>query len=439
MDAMKTLLLLAGRSRRFWPLEEKSLFPLCGQTLLAHQIDRLKKGGCKEKDIILVGGKHNKKETRALFPRLTFVEQKDLDLGMRGALLSALPRLRGESVMVVGGNDVVEPEAYALLRKAAEKKDGAILAQRVKRYFPGGYLTVKSAPGHAYRVTSIIEKPGEGNEPSKLVNIVAHVHNDPAALLAALKKVRSNHDDGYEAALASMFDTHEYAAVAYEGIWQPVKYPWHLLPLLQLLLKDVTTQSIHRTATVHQTAVIDGAVILEEGVKVMPHATIVGPCVIGAGSIVGNNALVCQASVGKKCVIGYDTEVKSSVLADNVWTHSTYLGDSVIGESVSFGGGTMTGNFRLDEGEIMSKVDGAPVPTGLAKLGAIVGQGCRFGIQVGVNPGVKVGRDTFIVGGSFVTEDVPDGSFVRMKEGKCVVSGNRTTAPDMAQRKKYFS
>ena len=54
---MKTLLLVAGRSRRFWPLAEKNLVSICGKTLLEHQIDRLKAAGCS--DITLVSVAHN--------------------------------------------------------------------------------------------------------------------------------------------------------------------------------------------------------------------------------------------------------------------------------------------------------------------------------------------------------------------------------------------
>ena len=39
-----------------------------------------------------------------------------------------------------------------------------------RAYFPGGYLTLEGG-----RVTSVVEKPGAGNEPSDLVNLVAHV------------------------------------------------------------------------------------------------------------------------------------------------------------------------------------------------------------------------------------------------------------------------
>ncbi|MEK7218780.1 MAG: NTP transferase domain-containing protein [Patescibacteria group bacterium] len=426
---MQTLLLAAGRSRRFWPLTEKSLVPIAGKTLLEHQIERLRKGGCGE--IILVNGKHNLKATRAL--RLRTMEQKDLQKGMLGALLSALPKVKGP-VMVVGGNDVVEPEAYAALIKAASRKgvDGAILAQRVKRYFPGGYLTVKRG-----KVMDIVEKPGEGKEPGNLVNIVAHIHNDPSALLRELRGTSADRDDGYERALATLFKEKNYLAVPYAGTWQAVKYPWHLLNLLPLFLGEIAAPRVSNKAQIHKTAVIEGNVVIEDGVRILPHATVSGPCFIGRGTVIGNGALVRGSSIGERCVIGYGSEVKGSVLMDDVWLHMTYAGDSVIGDNVSFGGGCVTGNFRLDEGEISSMVDGKKAGTGLAKFGTVVGADTRLGILVGTNPGVKIGGGSFIAGGTFITEDVPEGSFVATKNGKVLAKRNRIAPPHAEARKKY--
>jgi bifunctional UDP-N-acetylglucosamine pyrophosphorylase/glucosamine-1-phosphate N-acetyltransferase len=420
---VKAFLLLAGRSKRFWPLTDKCLFPICGKTLAEHQVDMLKKGGVR--DITLIVGAHNKKELKKLFPTLKIVEQKDLDLGMQGACMSGLKGVK-EPVMIVSGNDVIEPSAFDLLRKEMAKPgvDGAILARKVTKYFPGGYLSVKAG-----RSMAIVEKPGEGKEPSKLVNIVAHVHKDPVALLQALKSVKNHRDDGYELALHALFAQKNYRAVAYEGFWQPVKYPWHLLPLLEYFLSKIEKPLIHKTAKIHPTAVVEGNVVIGEGTRILAHASVVGPCTIGARCIIGNNALVRGSSVGDDSVVGYSTEVKGSLLAGPVWTHMSYLGDSIIGRNVSFGAGCLTGNLRLDEGEIAD--------SSLTKLGLVVGDNCRFGIQVGTNPGVKIGAGTFVAGAVFVTEDVADKSFVTMKDGKMHIRENKSAAPSMEERAKY--
>jgi len=431
---VKVLLLLAGQSKRFWPLREKSLFPICGGTLLEHQIARLRSAGLT--DILLVGGAHNLAPIQALYPTIPACEQERLELGMRGALLSALPQCGDEPVMVVSGNDVISPNGYVSLLRVAEGKgvSGALLARRVERYFPGGYLTLKGE-----RITGIIEKPGEGKEPSDLVNIVAHVHKSPAALLEALQRLDESRDDGYEQALQKLFDVHEYRASPYEGDWQAVKYPWHLLSLLPMFLEEITAQTVHPTASVHPTAVITGNVALAEGVKVLPHATIVGPCYVGKNSIIANNALVRGSSVGEECVVGFSSEIKASILHSHVWTHMGYIGDSIIGHNVSFGGGSTTGNLRLDEEEISSVVGGEKIATGLTKFGTAIGDHCRFGIHTSINPGIKIGGGTFVSSGSLLEEDIPDGSFARMHEGALHISKNRVQPPDSASREQYRS
>ncbi len=427
---MIAILIVAGRSKRFWPLSEKTLFPIAGTTLIQEQVKRLQLAGLK--NILIVGGDHNKADFEDMFPKLTVIEQEDLSLGMRGALLSALPLCKDEQVMIVSGNDVIDAQAYKDLLKRSKslKRGGLILARKVSAYFPGGYLTVKGK-----HITGIVEKPGAGNEPSDLVNIVAHVHASGAELLAALKKVKPTKDDGYEVALHSLFDSHPYEAVAYEGTWQPVKYPWHILSLLTILLPKNGKPKIDKTAKIHKTAVIEGAVVIGKNVKVFAHATVMGPCTIGDDSIIANNALVRGSSVGKRCVIGYNTEVARSVLGDDVWTHTSYLGDSVLGSNISLGAGTTTGNLRLDESGISSIVSGESVSTGLGKFGVVLGSGCRTGIHTCFSPGVKIGAGSFINSATLVTADIPDGSFVKMEHaGKMIVRENKSKTADAKAR-----
>lgn len=427
---MKALLLLAGKSTRFWPLTEKTLFPVTGKTILEHQMDRLKRCGIRE--IILVTGTHNTEETRAMFPDAEIVEQEDPTLGTRGGLLSALPSCGGEPVLIVCGNDLVEDRAIADVLAAAKTADGSILGKRMTRYFPGGYLSVEDG-----KATAIVEKPGEGNEPSDLVNIELHVHNDASLLLRELERIDNVRDDGYEQALQTLFQTKRYAVVEYEGIWRAIKFPWHVLDALPFLLEGLQP-SIDPTARVHPTAVIEGPVVLGPGVNVFPHATVKGPCTVGAGTVIGNGALVRNSSVGDHCVIGYNTEIQASVLHSHVWTHSTYVGDSVIGRNVSFGAGAVTGNLRLDEGEIQSLHKGAKMGTGRTKFGCVIGNDCRIGIHVSINPGIKIGPRTLVAGHLLVDRDLEEGSYARFKDGALVVTRNTARIPDPAEREKYL-
>ena len=431
---MRVVLLLAGQSKRFWPLSQKALFPLLGKTLLEHQVGRLKKAGLT--DIVFVGSAENLATVRALFPKAHAVEQDDLSLGMQGALLSALPSCKKEPVLIVSSNDVVEPGAYKTVAAALKKGvTGALLAKEVTSYFPGGYLTVDKQ----HRIAGIVEKPGEGHEPSKLVNLVVHAFRDASVLLSALRDTKpGTRDDAYERTLDGLFARHDIRAIPYDGAWLPVKYPWHILPLLSHLLEtELRKTTIHRSARIHKTAVIDGPVWIDEDAEVLANACIRGPAYIGKRAIVANNALVRGSSVGDDCIVGFCTEVKGSALAAHVWTHMSYLGDSVIGENVSFGAGAITGNLRLDEGEIHSHHGEVRLPTGLSKFGAVVGSDCRIGIHTGINPGCKIGEGSFISSGVIIAKDIPTRSFVLVKSGEISVRPNVHSAPKPSARNRY--
>jgi len=428
---METLLLLAGRSKRFWPLTEKSLWPFCGEPLLSHQLKRIKTGGLA--DITFVGGHHNLEEVNQLFPNIPAIEQEDLDLGMRGALLSALKEIKEGPVCIISGNDVIEAEGYATLIEASRNKgvDGALLAQRVKRYFPGGYLV--TSPGEEKnehpRIAGVVEKPGEGSEPSDLVSIVAHIHNDPAKLLDLLEDMNSGRDDEYEQVLTKLCKEKNYIAVPYEGQWNAVKYPWHVLDLTHRFLAELKENNIHEDASIHESAVVEGPVMIGEGVRILPHASVIGPCTIGKGTVIGNNCLVRESIIGEQCVIGYNSEVARSNVHSHVWTHSTYVGDSVIGRNVAFGAGSVLANFRLDEGEIISVINDEKISAGRTKLGAMVGNNVRCGIHTSFAPGVKVGKGSFVSSSTYVSGDVADGRYVHIKEGVLEERENKRDVP----------
>jgi len=74
-------------------------------------------------------------------------------------------------------------------------------------------------------------------------------------------------------------------------------------------------------------------------------------------------------------------------------------------------------------------VNGNSVPTGLQKFGTVIGESCRLGIHTSINPGVKIGRCSFIKGGGVVEKDVPDKSFLSMKDGEIRIQKNKQVPP----------
>ncbi|MDP2691660.1 MAG: NTP transferase domain-containing protein [Candidatus Gracilibacteria bacterium] len=415
---MKTILLAAGQSKRVKPIADKNFVRVCGKFLIEWQLDALKSGGFT--DIVMVGNGANLErlsQLRVEGLELRVVEQEDLDGGMKAAMEAAKEFVFTEDeIMVVSSNDVVEASAWLLVAawlKSNSQADGAMVGYKVSRYFPGGYLKV----GEDGFVKTIVEKPGEGNEPSDLVNLVIHVHRDVQGLYAALESAQSDTDDLYETALQQLFDEQKkYSVIPYDGFWQAVKYPWHLLRLTEFFLGQLE-RSLSPEAQIAETAVINGNVVIEAGVRVFDQVVINGPAYIGRDSIVGNFSLVRGSSLGERCVVGSFTEIARSLLQDEVWTHKNYLGDSVIGSNVSFGSGTVTGNLRLDEGEISVEIQGEKINTRLNKLGLITGDDIRVGINTSFMPGIKVGSNTMIGAELSVGQDIAENTFVKAGGG----------------------
>jgi UDP-N-acetylglucosamine diphosphorylase / glucose-1-phosphate thymidylyltransferase / UDP-N-acetylgalactosamine diphosphorylase / glucosamine-1-phosphate N-acetyltransferase / galactosamine-1-phosphate N-acetyltransferase len=426
---MKVVLLAAGRSTRMSPVKDKNFLEFLGKPLIEHQLKTLHDAGFA--DFFVVCGAHNISELEEFGYKspynVTCIEQKNLDDGMKGAVLSVRDHLEeNEPILIVSSNDVVEVEAFELVNEnsqVADGIDGFMVAKKVLEYFPGGYVAVD---GDSI-LQQIVEKPGPGNEPSSLVNLVIHLWKNPSELFAFLDKNENGNDDAYELAISEMIkNDRKIKVLEYDGDWYPIKFPWHIFDVWKMLFGGVETH-IADSAEIADSAVIKGNVIIEEGVKIFDNAVLNGPCYIGKNSVIANGSLVRDSHVGANCVVGYSTEIARSYLADHVWTHSNYIGDSVIGKNTSFGAGCVTGNLRLDDGNVVVSVKDAKIDTGRNKFGLICGENVRVGVNTSFMPGVKVGNDSFIGAGIFLNEDIGDSKFVYGK-WDLVIKDNKTSA-----------
>ena len=394
---MKAVFLCGGRGKRMFPItEDKFLLDFLGKPLLEHQIKVACEAGLSH--FVIIGNPENIAKIEQITKEIPGVKvdlalQKESS-GIADALKSAESFLHGQ-LLVINPNDVFSSSAYTKIITGAEKASASsyILGYQVQKYFPGGYLQVNSQNELLY----IVEKPNPGEEPSNLVNILIHCHNNSEELLRYIDTTQTTKDDVYECALDSMVKGgHKIKVVLYNDFWAPIKYPWHIFKVMEYFL-DNAQPYIAPSARVSEKAHIEGKVILSDNVKVLENAVIRGPVYIGANSIIGNNALVRDYShIGSNSVIGYSTEVKHSYIGDNCWFHSNYVGDSIVDDNCSLGAGTVLANFRLDEGNIQIKVGDSLVDTGYDKLGAIVGRGCRIGVNASLMPGVRVGPDSFV-------------------------------------------
>ncbi len=421
---MKVLFLCGGIGRRMFPItEDKFLLKFLEKTLLEHQIETAKEAGLTE-FVIVVNPQNISKIEKIVSSvpgiQVELVIHKE-PLGIADALKSA-SHILDSDIIVVNPNDIFESSAYTRLVQARNAGSAVsyLLGYEVKDYFPGGYLIVDSKG----ELELITEKPERGKEPSNLVNILVHLHTDPKRLLEYAETVQTSRDDVYERALGAMVSERQrIKVIPYPGSWVPIKYPWHIFPVVRRFL-DQSQRYISPSADISEKAVIEGKVIISDNVRVFENAVIRGPAYIGPGSIIGNNSLVRDYShIGAHCVVGYSTEVKGSYIGDRCWFHMSYIGDSIIGDDCSFGAGTVLSNFRLDERNISVIIEGETIDSGLDKLGAIVGNDSKTGVNVSVMPGIKIGPNSIVGPHVCLTDDLdPDRTALPEREYKTIKS-----------------
>ena len=158
----------------------------------------------------------------------------------------------------------------------------------------------------------------------------------------------------------------------------------------------------------HGSLYVDGRLQVGKGTKILPGVVIEGDVIIGDHCKIGPNCYIRgSTAIGDRCHVGQAVEIKNSILlpGTNVG-HLSYLGDSILGEKVNFGAGTITSNLRHDGGTHRSPVDGRMIDTGRRKLGAIVGDGVHTGIHTSIYPGRKLWPKTSTLPGAIVDRDL---------------------------------
>lgn len=178
----------------------------------------------------------------------------------------------------------------------------------------------------------------------------------------------------------------------------------------------------------------DRPIFIGEGARVEPGAYIQGPAYIGPGAVVRHGAFVREdVIICAGAVFGHATEAKNALLLPGAHApHFNYVGDSILGWRVNMGAGTKLSNLGMlsDKDPVTGKrptihihVDGRDYDTGLAKLGAILGDDVQTGCNTVLNPGCLVGPRTLIYANLSLRKGYyPPDSIVKLRQEVAVVA-----------------
>ncbi len=394
---MQAVILAAGESSRFWPLNKKhkSLFKLMGKALMCYKIENLEKAGIRE-IIIVQKSKKDIEDDLKCYPlpknlRIKYVLQEK-PLGT-GHALKVAEKYLNEKTLVLYGDDFYSTKDL----KKSLSKFPSLLVREMKNPLAFGVIVPKK--NCVKEITEKSNKP-----PSNLVNAGGYFISKTILKEKIGKSPRGEYEiTDYIRKLIKKTKLYFFRAEN----WLPTSYAWDLLDINEHLLKDIKTKI---KGKVEKNRHFKGPVVVENGTIIKSGTYIEGPVYIGKNCKIGPNCYIRPFTcIEDDCVIGQAVEIKNSIIGSSSHiSHLNYVADSIIGENCNLGAGTILANLRFDGKNIQSTVKGKLVDTQRQKFGAVLGRGVKTGINVSIMPGVLIGENAIIGPNSLVKENIKD-------------------------------
>ncbi len=202
----------------------------------------------------------------------------------------------------------------------------------------------------------------------------------------------------------------------HSALFNPQEYVWKGLEALESYLKSLPLGIIDGEVSKDAYLVNPHLISIGKGTVIEPGAYIKGPCFLGNNCTVRHGAYIRgNVIAGNHCVIGHDTEIKHSIMLDHAHAaHFAYVGDTILGNGVNLGAGTICANLLLEGNKITVHGPEGRVETGMRKFGAIIGDNTQIGCNTVTNPGTLIGKDvhcypTLNVGGFIPSQSLVKG------------------------------
>ena len=383
---MKAVILAAGEGQRMRPLtatRPKVMLPVVGKPILEHLLNEVKGAGISE-FVFVVG--YCDKQVRNYFGggekwgvKIDYSEQRK-QLGTADAI-RMVSDVVGGKFLVVNGDVVVSRADIKRLMKNSRNTMSVI---EVKD--PGGLGIVELSGDKVVNIYEKTQRP-----PSLMAN--AGLYLFTPEIFEAISKTEKSPRGEYEITDSLQILMGGRAGLNYIQLksWLDLSYPWDLLRANESMMAKLEPQNLGQ---VEENVILKGVVAIGRNTVVKSGAYIEGPVIIGDDCRIGPNCYIRPSTtIGNDCHIGAAVEIKNSIIMSGTDVpHLNYVGDSVIGEGCNFGAGTKIANLRLDEQNIhVSGID-----TNRHKLGAIIGDNVKTGINSSINVGAIIGNNTFI-------------------------------------------
>lgn len=441
MTALDVVVMAAGKGTRMKSRLPKVLHRLAGRALIQHVIDTA--AGLKARRVVVITG-HGAAEVESALAKsahdsgsaVPAFARQEPQLGTGHAVQQAVPLLPDDGITLILNGDVPLIEVPTLVELVRQCGGTRLALLTVDMPDPSGYGRIVRS-GDA--VQAIVEHKDASEQQRRIREVYTGVMAVPTQMLKQwLARLTNDNVQGeyYLTDIVGMAvaDGSEVAAVKtddriqVDGVNSPVQLAElerafqlrHARVLMEqgVRIADPARFDVRGRLQCGQDVEIDvncifaGEVTLGEGVSIGANCVIANASIgagavihpfthidgekagvkVGAGALVGPFArLRPGADLGPEVHIGNFVEVKNSTLARGAKAnHLAYLGDSVVGERVNYGAGSITANYD-----------------GVNKLRTVIEDDVHIGSNCVLVAPVTIGRGGTVGGGSTITRDTP--------------------------------
>jgi len=416
----------------------KVLHPILGLPMLSYPIELSLKGIKAEKTIVVVG--HQADRIQGMFKNFKIdIALQEKQLGTGHAVLQAIPFLQsfsGTVLILCGDVPLVELETLRSFIDTYKENGSTLSVLTAVVEEPFGYGRIlRNSEGW-------LEKIVEEKDASEKERMVREINTGifcvkAPFLMEGLREIGKENAQG-EYYLTDLVEVAKKRGlrcsahivadpVEVMGINTRVDLAMANEVLRQKKLKDLMLSGV--TVVDPKTTYVDRTVEVGKDSILYPNCHLQGKTKIGERCIIEPNSKISDSHIGNdvtiransviteskieegasigpfahlrplsevktKARIGNFVEVKKSVIGKgSKANHLSYIGDSLLGEDVNIGAGTITCNYD-----------------GFEKHQTIIGNRVFVGSNVELVAPVKVGNDSSIGAGTTVTKDVPEGA-----------------------------
>ncbi|GHH92565.1 glucose-1-phosphate thymidylyltransferase [Streptomyces capillispiralis] len=308
---MKALVLSGGAGTRLRPITHtsaKQLVPVANKPVLFYGLEAIADAGISEVGIIVGDTADEIREAVGDGSRfgieVTYIPQ-EAPLGLAHAVLIAQDFLGDDDfVMYLGDNFIVGGITGLVEEFRTERPDAQILLTRVPD--PTSFGVAELGPDG--RVVGLEEKPRQPKSDLALVGVYLFT----PAIHEAVRSIEPSWRGELEITHAIQWlidEERDVRSTTISGYW---KDTGNVTDMLEVNRSVLETLEPHDAGTVDEASEIIGRVRIEEGARIS-GSRIVGPAVVGAGTVVSNAYIGPFTSVSEGCRIE-DSEIEYSIV-----------------------------------------------------------------------------------------------------------------------------